>query len=249
MATQTQLAEAQRVEQARLSAEVTRDVLALWLATYEPRAPAVWRALIAALAAIVNRFRNESSRSAISYYMESRSAARVPGLFVPRPAPEPPRELIEATAQITGARAYGRAAGRNLPEARAMQNSGVQVAGALARITLDAGRQTILSAVEEDREAIGWIRITDANPCAFCSMLASRGAVFSEDTVSFQAHAHCACIGAPVWSRDEAWLGHSEDLYQQWKRETAGHSGKDAIRAWRRYWNNRDTEGDAGESA
>lgn len=250
MATQTQLAEAYRVEQARLSAEATRDVLALWLASYEPGNSSVWRALIAALTALVGRFRSQSSRSAISYYMESRSTARTPGLFVPRPAPEPPRELIEATAQITGARAYGRSLTANLAETRALQNSGVQVAGAMARITLDAGRQTVLDAVEEDREAIGWIRITDASPCAFCAMLASRGPVFSEDTVAFQAHAHCACIGAPVWSRDEAWLGHSEDLYQQWKRETAGESGKDAIRAWRRYWSGRDkSEGEASGSA
>lgn len=250
MATQTQLAEAYRVEQSQLSALVTRDVLALWLASYEPGNSSVWRALVAALTALVGRFRGESSRSAVNYYLESRGTARVPGLYVPRPAPEPPRELIEATAQITGARAYGRSRTANLAETRAMQNSGVQVAGAMARITLDAGRQTVLDAVEEDREAIGWIRITDANPCAFCSMLSSRGPVFSEDTADFQAHAHCACIAAPVYSRDEPWLGHSEDLYQQWKRETAGESGKDAIRAWRRYWNGRDkSEGDTGGSA
>jgi hypothetical protein len=249
VATQTQLAEDYRVEQARLSAEVTRGVLALWLATYEPGSPSVWRALVAGLTALVNRFRNRSSRQAVTYYLESRSAARAPGLFVPRMVLEPPPALIEATAQITGARSYGRSLTARMPETQAIQNSGVQIAGAMSRITLDAGRQTVMDAVEEDREAIGWIRITDADPCAFCAMLASRGPVFSEDTADFQAHAHCACIAAAVWSRDEAWLGHSEDLYQQWKRETAGESGKDAIRAWRRYWNNRDkTGGDSGST-
>lgn len=250
MATQTQLAEAYRIEQARLSAEVTRDVLALWLASYEPGNSSVWRALVAALAALVGRFRNQSSRSAVRYYMESRGLARASGLYVPRPASEPPRELIEATAQITGARAYGRSRTANLANTRAMQNSGTQLAGAMARITLDAGRQTVLDAVEEDREAIGWTRITDANPCAFCAMLASRGPVFSEDTAAFQAHAHCACIAAPVYHRDEAWLGHSKDLYEQWQRETAGQSGPDAIKAWRRYWDGRNKdEGDSGGSA
>lgn len=250
VATQSQLAEAYRVEQARVSAEATRAALALWLTSYEPGSPGAWRALLAALVALIRRWRAESSRLAVTYYMESRSEAGVPGLYVPRPAPDPPLALIEATAQIAGARAYGRSLTANQGETRARQNSGVQLAGATARIALDAGRQTVLDAVDDDREAIGWIRITDADPCAFCAMLSSRGPVFSEDTAHFQAHAHCACMAAPVYSRDEAWLGHSEDLYQQWKRETAGESGKDAIRAWRRYWNNRDqTEGDAGGSA
>jgi hypothetical protein len=243
VATQTQLAEAQRVEQARLSAEVTRDVLALWLATYEPRSPGVWRALVAALLALVGRFRRESSRAAVAYYLESRGEARAPGLHVPRLAPDAPPGLIEATAQITGARTYGRALTADVPEQQARQNAGVQLAGNMARIALDAGRQTILDAIDDDREAIGWARITDANPCAFCSMLASRGPVYrSEQTASFQSHAHCSCVAAVVWSRDEAWLGHSKDLYEQWQRVTAGESGDGARRAWRRYWDNRDAD-------
>lgn len=242
MATQNQLAEAYRVDQARLSAQVTRDVLALWLASYEPGNAAAWRALLAALEALVARFRRQASQSAISYYMESRGEAGVRGLYVPRAAPEAPRELVETTAQVTGPRVYGRGVSAGVPETQARQNAGVLVAGNMARIVLDAGRQTILDAVEEDREAIGWARIGDANPCAFCAMLISRGPVFSEETAKFQAHPHCACIAAPVWSRDEAWLGHSRDLYEQWKRITKGLSGAEARRAWRRYWEHRDDE-------
>lgn len=240
MATQTQLAEAYRAEQARVSAEATRDVLTLWLATYEPGNSQVWRRLIDALRALISGFRGRSSRAAVAYYLNARSHARAPGLLVPKMAPDAPAELVEVTAQVTGARAYGRSLSSGMTVEQARRNAGVQLSGAASRIALDAGRQTILDAVDEDREAVGWIRITDAKPCAFCSMLASRGPVYQEDTASFQAHAHCACIAAPVFSRDEAWLGHSEDLYQQWKKVTAGESGKDALRAWRRYWDNRD---------
>ncbi len=241
MATQDQLAEAYRVEQARLSAEATRAVLELWLAMYEPGNSQVWRAFLVALTTLINALRGRSSQSAVIYYLESRRSARAPRSFAPRVAPAPLLELIEATAQVTGPRAYGRSISAGMLQEQARRNAGVQIAGAASRIVLDAGRQTILDAVEEDREAIGWIRITDATPCAFCAMLSGRGPVFSEGTASFQAHAHCACIAAPVWSRDEAWLGHSEDLYQQWKVVTEGESGPDALRAWRRYWNNRET--------
>lgn len=226
-----------------MSAEATRAALALWLTSYEPGSPSAWRALLAALVALVGRFRAESARVAVTYYMDARSQAGVPGLYVPRPPPDPSQALIEATAQITGARAYGRALTANQGETRARQNSGVQLAGATARIALDAGRQTVLEAVDDDREAIGWIRITDAKPCAFCAMLASRGASYlSKETASFQAHAHCACIAAPVWSRNEAWLGHSKQLYEEWQEVTKGHSGKDALKAWRRHWSSRDAD-------
>mgnify|MGYP007126047937 CR=1 FL=1 len=237
---QNQLAEQHRAAQARLAAQATREVLRLWLDAYQPREPSVWRALIAALVALISSLRRESSRLATGYYIESRAEARVPGFFVPSPAPEAPREWIEETARIAGARTYGRALSADVPERQARQNAGVAVAGSMERIVLDAGRRTILDAVEEDREAIGWARITDANPCAFCAMLASRGPVYSEATARFEAHPHCACVAAPVWSRDEAWLGHSRDLYEQWRRVTAGYSGAEARRVWRRYWEGRD---------
>lgn len=240
MASQNQLAEEQRVEQAAISAETTQRVLALWLATYEPGNSQVWQAIVEALQALVSLFRGRSARSAANYFLATREAAGVSGLHVPRLAPEAPRELVEATARITGAHAYGRALTGGVPVEQARRTAGVQVAGAVSRIALDGGRKTIINAVDDDREAIGWARVGDANPCAFCSMLISRGPVYSEETAKFQAHPHCACIAAPVWSRDEAWLGHSKDLYKQWKTATAGHSGKDAIRAWRRYWEGRD---------
>ncbi len=239
MASQQQLADAQRVEQARISAEMTRKVLALWLASYEPRNPTVWRAVLEALQALVLLFRGESSRSAANYYLAAREASGVSGLLVPRIAPVAPRELVEVTARVTGQRAYERSLASGVETERARRNSGVLVAGAMSRIALDGGRRTILDAVDEDREAIGWARIADANPCAFCSMLVSRGPVFSEDTASFQAHAHCGCIAAPVFARDEVWLEHGKDLYEQWKAATAGTSGKDALKAWRRYWDGR----------
>jgi hypothetical protein len=241
MATLDQLAEAQRVEQARVSAEAARAALVLWLSTYQPGDSQRWRTLIAAFRALLTGFRGRSSRSAVAYYMVARGVARVPGLHVPTMAPDARPDLVEATLQIAGARAYGRSLSSGMTVEQARRNAGVQLAGAASRIALDAGRQTILGAVDEDPEAIGWARITDKDPCAFCSMLASRGPSYlSEETASFKAHSHCACIAAPVFSRDEAWLGHSKDLYEQWKRETAGESGKDALRVWRRYWDNRD---------
>lgn len=248
MATQTQLAEAQRREQARISAEVTREVLALWLATYEPGNQSAWQGLVAALRYLLGVWRQRSSQSAADYYARARWEAGVrTAVIIPRPAPPVAPELVEATAQITGARAYGRALSSGASEQVARRRAGTLIAGNAARIALDAGRETILATVREDREAIGWARLTDADPCAFCAMLASRGPTYrSRETASFQAHAHCACIATPVWDRREAWLGHSRDLYEQWREVTEGQSGKAAFRAWRRYWEHRNDPPAAG---
>ena len=58
----------------------------------------------------------------------------------------------------------------------------------------------------------------------------------------FKWHDHCGCTAAPVFDPDDPHLRRAEDLYDQWLQETQGHSGKAAVNAWRRYWENRDQE-------
>ncbi len=58
-------------------------------------------------------------------------------------------------------------------------------AGAADREVLRAGRDLIDRASRQDRRVVGRARITDGNPCAFCAMLASRGAIYtSQSTVA-----------------------------------------------------------------
>lgn len=47
---------------------------------------------------------------------------------------------------------------------------------------------------------VRWKRVLSANPCAFCRMLAGRGAVYSEGTASFLSHDHCSCTAEPEFS-------------------------------------------------
>src|SRR5690606_41105857 len=54
-----------------------------------------------------------------------------------------------------------------------------RVGGAVGRSamrhTLNAGREATRQAVMRDPAAWGWARVTDADPCDFCRMLAPRG--------------------------------------------------------------------------
>ena len=63
-----------------------------------------------------------------------------------------------------------------------------------------------------------WARqLAGAENCAFCAMLASRGAVYTEKTVTFQSHDHCDC-SATLVPDSGTWDGQAEAdaLYSLW---------------------------------
>ena len=70
--------------------------------------------------------------------------------------------------------------------------------GGMQRLIADAGRETVMQSAIADPSADGWMRQA-AGGCDFCRMLASRGAVYSERTVSFGAHDDCRCTAVPAF--------------------------------------------------
>jgi hypothetical protein len=65
------------------------------------------------------------------------------------------------------------------------------------RLVLDGGRSTLASQVHTDQRGRAYARVTSGKACAFCLMLASRGAVYAKDTGDFDAHGTCACSIEP----------------------------------------------------
>lgn len=71
-----------------------------------------------------------------------------------------------------------------------MRDAGATAASAADRDALMGGRDLLEGMARADRAVIGWARITAPNPCDFCAMLASRGAVYrSEWSASFRGQA------------------------------------------------------------
>lgn len=60
-------------------------------------------------------------------------------------------------------------------------------------------RDTILANRRADPQAVGWRRNASGSACAFCRMLADRGAVYRQATVRFAAHPNCYCTAQPVF--------------------------------------------------
>lgn len=131
------------------------------------------------------------------------------------------------------------------PEREAMEAGRLLSAKVAVRLTTDGGRAVVQRAVELDTEAIGWARVLNVNPCSFCAMLASRGAVHKRDSFDranrrfhgigiAKVHDGCRCGMRPVYSDSDFRDPTAEDALAQWYRHTKGKTGKDAIKAFRR---------------
>jgi hypothetical protein len=126
--------------------------------------------------------------------------------------------------------------------------------GTASRIALDGGRTTTLDTVVTDPVAVGWYRVTDGKPCAFCALLASRGIVYKENSFvtsdvrftgpgEFKVHNDCGCSVAPAFTRDHqvpSVSSEADRVYRD-RNKILRELGKDpkdytAIQAFRIAW-------------
>lgn len=111
----------------------------------------------------------------------------------------------------------------------------------LNRAVLNAGRDTVAASAAAAHRT--WRRVTDANPCAFCAMLATRDDYSSRDAALYvgggssrrkrhkrplgsQYHDHCGCTAIEVlgeWEPTDADRAH-QDLYDK-AREALADEG------------------------
>ena len=173
------------------------------------------------------------------------------------------RGAIQASLEITGPINIKSKIKRGQTPEQAARNALVEAAGTAGRHVLEGDRQAKIVAMRNDRLITGWIRVTDGNPCAFCAMLASRGPVYAKESFtnarstrnprdpgvpflgdgSFKVHSNCACSLEPVYYTDTSWPGRSREFQDLWNAHIRGkYSGKDALRAWRRLYEQRQRE-------
>ncbi len=226
------LTEQHRRLQLALRAATLTQLLAIWPAFDSADIDTTWPPVEAGLVALIQARGANSSGLAARYYEQFRTLEGAGPIVAHLPPPPP------ATDIIGGLRYAGPANARRLVAAGA-PNPGpttlTHVAGEVTRQTLNQGRRTITDNVESDPVALGYARVTDGNPCAFCAMLASRGPVYrSDQTGGFSAHGHCGCTAEPVFTRHQPWPGRNRHFQQLWARSTSGLHGDDARAAFRR---------------
>lgn len=229
------LTETHRLAQVRISDLTKARMVDAWPVLNLDNLDSSFPDWLTAVNGIVSTGRQVSTSTAAAYFTTFRNL-ELPGAK-PFPAdlagPVDPETLL-ISMRVTGPVAIKSAVGAGVDIAQAATNAFTGSAGAAARHALAGGRDTISQSVAADPKALGWARVASPDACAFCAMLASRGPVYSENTVDFEAHDHCTCSAEPVYSQDQAWPPNSADFAQIYSDATAGvPSGGDALNAFR----------------
>lgn len=125
------------------------------------------------------------------------------------------------------------------PEDELMRKGLSNTAGAAVRHAMNGGRSVANNLVQFDRKVIGYARVTDTDPCAFCALLASRGAVYGkgsfvegnrkfkpnkeapeglpDEWFPCRTHDHCRCYMRPVYSQSQAMDADAKFYRKQWQ--------------------------------
>lgn len=157
----------------------------------------------------------------------------------------PPRTV--ATDLHTSGAAVAKAhIAKGTAPAEAKEKAANAVAAKVIRHVADGGRAPLAAEVRTgNRGAVGYARVVDADPCPFCAMLASRGAVYRSDAFAgsnalfagdgaFKVHDGCECTLEPVYGRSATSLPPgSATLAKEWAEIAAGRD--DPFAYWRRY--------------
>lgn len=198
----------------------TADVDA-WLDSVLDRLLAIVRAGWLTSERLGDRYLREHAR------LEGRSVTPEPAVWVP--------ERVIASARVTGPVEFKRHLTQTGDVAAAKRTMVDTLSAAAQRHALAGERDMVMGTVAASGVIVGWRRVLDADPCAFCAMLASRGAVYSKTSVTFQAHDGDECTAEPLYEHEDE-PRQVLDLQERWRRATAGTSGVASLRAWRRNW-------------
>ena len=146
---------------------------------------------------MVSRNRKTSVGLASAYLRAFRAASGLSGdvkIIVPPMAPE----QFATSLRVTSLIAAKKSAASLVPVDVAMTNALTQASGAMARLVLNGGRETVTQTIRNDSAATGWQRVLGGGGCEFCQKLAGR--VYPRDNAGFDAHDHCGCTAEAVYA-------------------------------------------------
>lgn len=199
--------DARRLADQAVTARVLADLRAAREATASLAAARRAAALVDAAVAIADTYGPAAAETAAQMYEGVRADSGVRGAFRPSVA------SVSADAVSGSGRYYAYRADVTDQSFDAMGPS-------LVRHVMQAGRETIAGSVRRDPAKPRFARVpSGASTCAFCLVLASRGAIYlSRDTAggAHEYHDDCDCQPTPVYSALPG--GYEPDvLYEQYR--------------------------------
>lgn len=232
------LTETHRLAQARLAADTVRQLAVVWPLLDPANLDPTFDRWLRAVVPVVQRQRDVSARVAANYLAAFRAHSLGPTIqpaatILAAPAPV---EALTTSMLVTGPVSIRSNLARGVPFARAVDQAAANTSRSAMRHTLNGGRDTILATTRADKRAAGWQRVTSGNTCAFCAMLASRGAVYSEDSADFESHDGCGCVAEPVYGSTEL-TGQAAEYRNLWNASTRDTAVDDDLNAFRQALN------------
>lgn len=232
-----------RRQQLALRSATLGDLLRLWRVVDPLDLGGTIGRFVDAGVVLVRARNRDSAGLALRYFTAFRRAEGLPGRAEPFLAATLDSVVAAGALRGAGLRGVVDARSAGFTPAAAVRQGLVAVQGQASSLVLDGGRRTILETARRDPQARRWQRVTGSDACAFCAMLASRGAVFrTEEVAGFESHDHCACSVEVAY--EGADLPPPSDAHrEEWDRaqreardagELRRGTSNDALNAFRR---------------
>ena len=196
---------------------------------------------IDAVRALVGEYGTASASLAADYYDAQRVAARVTGSFTVPLLDPPPDAQVDNGLRWATKDLWPRdpedpatTEAQKAPLETRLAQAEKKAEAVAQKLVTDQGRGTVQNAVQRDRQAVAWARSAALGACAFCQMLAIRGAVYKRDTVDFRSHDGCHCMAVPVWKGQRFELSDKAKEWERLYREYAAPYSGDQLRRFRR---------------
>lgn len=199
----------QRQALAQLVALAQRDLAAFWVAAEALPVEELRVALAEILPGIGLTYGDAAAALGAEWFETAREASGAPGSFAPVLAEQPDQgrwaslanwatePMLRPDQRPNAMLSW--AARPSLKPKDVRATTLTRLDGGLQRSIAAQHRETIMRSSIADPAAKGWRRVGVGDSCDFCSMLLSRGAVYTEASVRFRSHDHCNCAAAPAW--------------------------------------------------
>lgn len=239
-----------RRAQRGLSRLLLRDVGRLWR-LFSPAQPAAFPDWLEAANEVVNRYGDMSAALAAEFYDAQRADADVEDTFTVPLAENPPTDQVETVLRWATHDVWPRddeVEAQREPLTSRLAVAERRTEAVTQKLVADQGRETVRRAVREDRQAAGYARAAALGACAFCALMASRGAVyataesagreanerFSGDASVVKFHDNCHCAIIPVFRGQRFELSaHAAEWDRLYQEYAQGHPGEQ-LRLFRR---------------
>ncbi|MCX4687288.1 hypothetical protein OG401_23800 [Kitasatospora purpeofusca] len=193
-----------------------RQILAVWGVLDIQNLEASFAEYLTLSEPIIREAKHNSARAASGYYDMLRVAEAVPG---PPPASKFLADLVasgelEMTLGPIGPAAIRKGIEAGMTFEQSAAAAWVKQSGQLAKHVQAGSRNTLAQRIAGDERALGFQRAPhkDGKCCAFCGVVASRGAVYKDRATSIASsnpnrlgkdyHDHCRCTPQPIFRRD-----------------------------------------------